>query len=326
MIRKLLLTVISAIGSFIFSVTCLADIRDPQEQQFIVWPNIPFIKASDFHEYQMDRKIFEELHGGLEPSKILAALAAVDQIHGAHHPIRSLSELGRTLNKQLIGELDRLARRSNHPIPKLRFSFANISPSDLQRPIRLDAKALESLKTKASSVTLIIYITYTQLAREFTDLQLVATVVKLQTGESESFTVVGPIGNIGEILAKELYDFFYGNRFPPYKNLFIDKQWLLPAPGHRTMRVSREVAVRHCKLQDAALPTNEELEFGEASGLHHGGVSLLPRMLYHTATGLYFSSESNNVEGRFRPNYEPWASNGMYYCVRSKERIKAAAN
>ena len=55
--KLLFLLVVSFEGSH-----AQADLRDPQEQQFIVWPNIPVIRASDFHEYKMDRKVFEDLH------------------------------------------------------------------------------------------------------------------------------------------------------------------------------------------------------------------------------------------------------------------------
>lgn len=321
-IVKLLFMIVLGIGAS----QSLADIRDPHEQQFIVWPNIPVIRASDFHEYKMDRKIFEDLHAGGDPTQLLAALAAVDQLHGSHHPARALNELGRSLNKQFIGELDRLARRSNLSVPKLRFSFANISPSELQRPIRADAKALDALKAKVNSVTLVIYMTYTQLSRDYPDLQLVATVVKLQTGESESFTVTAPVSNAGEVVAKEVFDYFYGNRFPPYRNPMADKQWVLPAPGHRDQLVSRDLAQRHCRLQGGTLPTSDELEAGEAAGLHHGGVSLAPRSLYHTLTGLYYSSETANVAGKVRPNQEAWASNGYYYCVKSRNGNSVASN
>lgn len=303
-----------------------ADIRDPQEQQFIVWPNIPVIRASDFHEYKMDRKVFEDLHAGGDPTQILAALAGVDQLHGGHHPIRSLNELGRSLNKQFIGELDRLARRSNLAIPKLRFSFANISPNELQRPIRADAKALETLKAKANSVTLVVYMTYTQMSRDYPDLQLVTTIVKLQTGESETFTVTAPVSNAGEIAAKEVFDYFNGTRFPAYKTTMVDKQWVLPAPGHRDQLVSRDLAVRHCRIQGGVLPTSDEMEAGEAAGLHHGGVSLVPRSFYHTANGLYFSSETANVAGKVRPNSQEWASNGYYYCVKPRNGTIVSKN
>lgn len=60
-IVKLLFMIVLGVGAS----QSLADIRDPHEQQFIVWPNIPVIRASDFHEYKMDRKIFEDLHAGV---------------------------------------------------------------------------------------------------------------------------------------------------------------------------------------------------------------------------------------------------------------------
>ena len=40
-----------------------ADFRDPVAQQFLVWPNIPVVKAADLDEYAADRKLFADLHG-----------------------------------------------------------------------------------------------------------------------------------------------------------------------------------------------------------------------------------------------------------------------
>ena len=38
------------------------DLRDPPDQTFTVWPNIPVIRASDLGDYGQDRKIFADLH------------------------------------------------------------------------------------------------------------------------------------------------------------------------------------------------------------------------------------------------------------------------
>ena len=55
------------------------DLRDPPEQTFTVWPNIPVIRASDLGDYGQDRKIFADLHTAkADPAKTLEALQAVD--------------------------------------------------------------------------------------------------------------------------------------------------------------------------------------------------------------------------------------------------------
>ena len=61
------------------------DLRDPPDQTFTVWPNIPVIRASDLGDYGQDRKIFADLHTAkADPAKALEALQAVDQLQ-AHH-------------------------------------------------------------------------------------------------------------------------------------------------------------------------------------------------------------------------------------------------
>lgn len=296
-----------------------ADFRDPVDRQFLVWPNIPVIRASDFDEYAGDRKIFSNLHEAQgDPAAILAALQAVDALQ-THHDRRSVNELGRSLNVQVIAELDRLARNINTRTPKLRFEFASITPAELQRPAALDAKALDALKAKASQINVVAYLTYTQLGGSF--VQLTGTLVKLSSGESQSFTVTGPVTQVGAALALEWFNYFYGNRLAPHKNPMPDREWLNAAPSHINQLVSLDVARRYCQSQGAGLPGLEELEVGETSGIYHGGVELKKNALYHLNSGMYYSSEPQ-LDNRVRPNLNPHGSNAYYYCIRRK---KAAA-
>ena len=77
-----------------------ADFRDPVGQPFLVWPNIPVVRATDLGEYEHDRKLFADLHTGKgDPATVLAALQAVDSLQ-AHHERTALAQLGRTLNTQ----------------------------------------------------------------------------------------------------------------------------------------------------------------------------------------------------------------------------------
>ena len=132
-----------------------ADFRDPPNQTFTIWPNIPVIRATDFADYAGDRKIFEDLHNAKgDPATLVAALQAVDALQ-QHHERAALGELGRSLNVLFISELDRLARATANRTPKLRFDFANITPAELQRAAALDAPALGALKNKAGQVTLV---------------------------------------------------------------------------------------------------------------------------------------------------------------------------
>lgn len=314
------LVILATVLAIRSGVVNAADLRDPPEKQFIVWPNIPVIRASDFDEYGKDRDVFANLHiGKADPATIITALQAVDGLQ-AHHQVLALAELGRSLNVQVIGELDKLARNANIKTPKLRFEFASITPAELQRPASLDTTALAALKVKASQITLAAYITYTKL--EGTVVQITCTVVKLATGESQSFTVTAPVVTVGEWVARDLFNYFYGNRFSPHQYLMPDREWLAPAPGHANQRVSYEAAQRYCKSQSADLPNAQEMETGESSGFYHGGIALKANSLYHIKTGLYYSSETVDVAGKLRSNFNNNASNGYYYCIRNKPMAK----
>ena len=289
--------------------------RDPPDQPFVVWPNMAVVKAADLDEYAADRKLFADLHGAQgDPETVLAALQAVDTLQ-AHHAARSGNELGRSLNVQVLGELDRLTRNLNTPSPKLRFEFGRITPAELQRPAALDAKALDALKAKASQITLVGYMTYTQLGGSF--VQLTGTLVKLSTGDSQSFTVTGPVTQIGVALAQEWFNYFYGNRLAAHTNPMPEREWLGAAPSHVNQLVSFDTAQRYCQSQNAALPGLEEIEMGETSGPYHGGIELKKDALYHLNSGMYYSSEPQ-LQNRVRPNLNPQGSNAYYYCIRKK--------
>lgn len=292
------------------------ELRDPQEQQFLVWPNMPVIRASDLAEYRMDREVFAKLHdGAADPATIIGALSAVDNLQ-SHHERRALADLGRSLNVQVIAELDRLTRSANIRVPKLRFDFAEIKPSELQRPAALDSKVLDALKIKIRQVTLVAYLTYTRI--DGTMIQLTGTLVRLSNGQSQSFMVTAPVSVVGDVLARVWFDYFYGNSFPQHSNPMLDKEWLTAAPGHMGRLVSREAAERYCQSQGAVLPSLMQMELGEAAGFYHGGISLKIDSLYHIENGLYYSSETAHPDGRLRKNFLNSISNGYYYCIRPK--------
>ena len=297
-----------------------AEFRETAERQFLVWPNIPVIRASDFDEYASDRKIFANLHEAQgDPATILAALQAVDSLQ-LHHDRRSVNELGRSLNAQLIGEIDRLARNVNTRTRKLRFEFAGITPSELQQPATLNTAALEALKVKARQVDLVAYLTYSQLGGSF--VQVTGTLIKLSNGDSQSFTVTGPVTQVAASLALEWFNYFYGNRFAPHKNPMPDREWLNAGPSHINQLVSLEMARRYCHSQGADLPSAEELEMGETSGIYHGGIELKRDALYHMRSGMYYSAEPAYVQNKIKPNLNSNGSNAYYYCIRKKPRAR----
>lgn len=292
-----------------------ADFRDPQNQTFTIWPNIPVIRATDFADYAGDRKIFEDLHNAKgDPATLVAALQAVDALQ-QHHERAALGELGRSLNVLFISELDRLARATANRTPKLRFDFANITPAELQRAAALDAPALGALKNKAGQVTLVTYMTYART--EGSAIQLTATMVKLADGSQQSFTVTALASQAAAALAQEVFHYFYSTRFAPYRDPMPDREWLQPAPSHIDKMVSFEAARRYCHTQGAQLPTDRELEMGESSGVYHGGIEMRAERLYHTQDSMLYVPQLSGDE-RLLPNRNLLGSNGHYYCVRKK--------
>lgn len=299
-------------------LTHAQDFRDPAAQAFTVWPSIPVIRAADLADYEGDRKLFGDLHADkADPAKVMGALQAVDELQ-AHHERRALAQFGRSLNAQLIAELDQHARRANVQRPKLRFDFADLTPEDLQNPT-----PPQELKARAARITLAAYITYTRL--EGSLVQATATLVKLRSGASQSFTVTAPAPQLAQALARELFDYFEGTRFAAPLAPPAGLQWLTAAPGHTDQLVSRDAALNWCQAQGAQLPSAQELETAQAAGFHGGGVTLRPAGVYHVQSGLYDTAAALAGVGALRANHIASVPNGHYYCVRYAPPVAAAA-
>lgn len=285
------------------------DFRDPPGQSFVVWPNIAVIRASDLAEYAQDRQLIADLHADkADPAKVAAALQGVDSLQ-AHHQRAALADLGRSLNAQLIAELDTQARHANVRAPKLRFDFADISPEQLQRPL-----AQDELQAKAGRVTLAAYITYTRLDGAL--IQATATLVKLKSGASQSFTATAPAPALAETLARQLFDYFQGTRFATHANPLPGSEWLTAAPGHAQRLVSRDAALQYCLSQGARLPSASELDAAGAAGFHAGGLRLQDSSAYHVQGGLYDLALPQDGAGRVRTNHMASVPNAHYYCIR----------
>ncbi len=312
--RHFYLALTSVLGVWWWSASH-ADFRDPAAESFTVWPNIPFVRASDFEEYGLDRKIFRALHEQeADPPTMIAALQAVDQLQ-QHHNQRSLDELGRSINAELIGQLDSLVRAANLPFRKLKFTFAGISPNEIQRPLEMDEPELDRLEMDIAAITLVAYATYTQLPNN--DLSVTLTLVKLRTGESESFPVVANVGRVSEKLAKVLFDYFHGNRFPQHESKRSNGQWLAPAPGHQQLGVPYLTAKNYCESQGARLPSVQELQAGIAAGPYYGGIRIKPDEFYHLREGIYATSYVSDPRGHLRPRNDLYSMRALYYCVRA---------
>ncbi len=292
------------------------DFRGPAQQRFAVWPNIAVVRASDLAEYAQDRQALADLHTGKgDPEKLAAALQAVDSLQ-THAQQGALNELGRSLNVQLIAELDALARQRGIANPKLHFDFADITPQQLQRPMVPD-----DLKKRVARVQLVGYITYTRLDGNL--VQAALTLVKLRTGASQSFSATVPVNLLGKTLATQVFDYFEGARLAAHRRPASAGEWIAAAPGHVDRLVSRDVAARYCATQGAELPTAAELETAEAAGFYGGGVALRDGGMYHVQGGLYDTALAQDGDSRVRPNFIASVPNGLYYCLRRQPPVRA---
>lgn len=296
-----------------------ADFRDPADQPFVIWPNIPVVRATDFAEYAADRKAFEELHGGKgDPATIVAALQAVDQLQ-AHHDRAALAELGRSLNVLFISEMDRLTRATGGRRPKLRFDFAGITPSELQRPALLDANGQAALRAKAGQVTLLMYMTYSRT--EGSNIQVTATLLKPADGSAQSFTVTALASQAAASLAQDVFHYFYSTRFTPHRNPLSGQSWIQPAASHADAPVSHNSAQRFCRSQGAQLPSRKEMEEGELAGIYNGGIAVKSQWVYHTSDGALYVADAT-AERQLIPNPNLDGNNGHYYCITAKAGAK----
>lgn len=312
------LVVLCLVYCFEISFT-LADIRDPRDQKFVLWPNIPLVRATDFREYVLDRDVFKELHlDKADPEGILKALGAVDTLHGSHHGPRTAG-IAEAFNSDFIGSIDALARE-HRVTPKLNFSFEGISPVELQAN-PLGKKDIKALRKKAAHVTLIALGSYSNIGNK--NIRVTLHFIKLHTGESQTFMKVDHIQSVAESLAQDVFDYFQAGIgstaiFPGFKRT-LSSQWLLPAPGHKNMKVNHTMAEVTCKSQGARLPNEYEMMAGQASGPYSHGISLIRDSMYHLETEgqLYFSSESNDPRGQVRTS-GALPRNAYYYCIKEK--------
>ena len=279
------------------------------QRPVVVWPNIPLIRAADLAEYAQDRQAIADLHAGkAEPEKLLAALQAMDALQ-THAQQSALAELGRSLNVQLIAELDALARRHGITEPRLRFDFSGITPQQLQRPLVLDA-----LQERLAQIQMAGYITYTRL--DGTLVQATLTLVRLASGAAQSFSATVPVQLLARTLAQDVFDHFEGARLARHRRPGDAGHWLASAPGHADRLVSREAALGYCRSQGAVLPTAQELQAAEAAGFYGGGLALRAGGVYHVQTGLYDTALAQDGDARVRPNFIASVPNGLYYCLR----------
>lgn len=242
-----------------------ADFRDPVGQPFLVWPTFRSCAPPIWANTSTIASCLQTC----TPARVIrprcyAALQAVDSLQ-AHHERTALAQLGRTLNTQLIGELDRQARRINTRSPKAALRVCRHHARRVAARLcgRCPGAGYPS-RPRQGRVALVAYITYTRL--EGSLVQATATLVKLGSGESQSFTVTVPAPTLADALARDIFDYFQGTRFSQHQNPLAAREWLMAAPGHADQLVSREAAQRYCQSQNAALPTAGELETAEASG------------------------------------------------------------
>ncbi len=289
----------------------------------VVWPNIPFIYASDIEEYKMDRDLFKGLHtGDKDPAVLKAALKQVDKLY-QHHKDRATDRLGRSYNTELIGHYDRLIKEQQIKEERLGFSFKEITPANLSEELDLKAEPLEQLKGREDVVGVVAYVTTTKMSQN--QLRATLTLIQVVDGVSRSFTVTDQAHRIAKRHARQLFDYLYGPAFPDYRNPLKSMVWLLPAPTDQGRLVSRMQAEIACRSQEGFLPSVEQLILGEQAGPYHDGIILKPGQFYHAAQDKrYLAGETTDPRGKVRLLRSD-RQTARYYCIQQKMEPAPAA-
>lgn len=276
-------------------------------EELVAWPNIPVIPASDMEEYKLDRDIFKELHSGEQDADaIKAALKQVDALYKKHYKDRSIAELGRSYNAEFIGSYDQLLRSNRIEKPRLRFSFKGVTPEQFQQEI----------EHPVDWSGVVAYVTYTQMSQK--SIRSTLTIIRLDSGYAESFTLVDELHKVAEKHAKQLFDYLYGATFPQYANPLKDKVWLLSPPQDALKPVFYMQAELGCRSQEGKLPTLEELILGEQAGPYHQGIILTAGQFYHTVEkSRYLAGGTLDPRGKVRTADRPHQT-ARYYCIRNK--------
>jgi len=314
------------------------------EGKKLIWGNIPFVKAGNYHEFaaelsntgaQARGEPLGELASLLTPlafsSDDVARLARVvattvvqfdDLVR--RHAYEVHEGIPVSLAEDFKSGIERfyLERRLNDS--EQRTGLADVSREDLQSVPRGKMAASDALKL-VRELRFLAYGSYTVLDRG--RVRAVLNLEDLITSRVRSFSAEGPIAEVGGLLATKVMDFLQGEEYPNWQNPQPQLTWI--APAFPQTKVRAQVAARYCEGQKARLPYAAELLQASMAGNHRkGGIGpLFDNSTYIVADRnrydeqyYYTTGEDAQTQtgGPLHTSAGHGAVIGYYWCVRGE--------
>lgn len=262
-----------------------------EEGKKLIWGNIPFIKGGNYYEFDAE----------LSKTRATARGEALGELASLLIPLASSSDdvarLARVVATTIV-QFDELVRRHAEGVhagvsvslaedfksgvdrfyverrlndSEQRTGLAYVSREDLQAMSRKTIAVDDALKL-VRELRFLAYGRYTVVDRGM--VRVVLNLEDLITLRVRSFSVEGPIGEVGGLLAAKVMDFLQGVEYPNWENPQPQLTWI--APAFPQTKVRAELAARYCEGQKARLPyTVELLQAAMAVNYRKGGIGPL---------------------------------------------------
>ncbi len=324
-----------------------ADFRGSPEDTFAIYSSIPFIRGADFKEYT---EVGNQTRGGVRgelvrefmamakamgaqnnPSGELAQsmgqlLLTFDSVYDLHRDV-ALQGVPASLEAQFRSELDAIYREARVAQQKIRFLDQRVAAKIsarvremLNSGIALTPTQRQELAADIIEIGMLPYGVFTVLGGD--QIRVDLTLVKLTTGEAQSFSASDSITTVMRSLARQVFQYFQQNQYDPWNDPQPKLKWLLPAPTHRGM-VLPQVALAVCKSQGARLPYAQELFLAAAAGeFHAGGIPFDQDSRYLVADHTRWDGQhfyypvTGDPRGPVRTSAGTGSELGMYLCVK----------
>jgi hypothetical protein len=332
-------------------VTCLiAMSANAEENKKLIWNNIPFVKAGNYLEFnaELSRTRTEaraELMGEL-------ASLLVPMAYSTDDVVRMAQVLANTLVR-FDGLVRQHAQEVHQGIPasltddfkagltqrmtdnrlndnEQRTGLAQLARDDLQE-ISSRRIPLEEARRLMHDLRYLAYGSYTVTGRGVVRAAL--TLEDLLTSRAMSVTAQGPISEVGDLLASEVFNLLQRNEYSNWENPQPQLTWVAPAFPQKT--VNADLAKQYCRSQKARLPFAEELLQAAMAGPYRkGGIGPLINSAFYIVADknrfdeqYYYNTDDNaqtHTGGPLHTAAGHGTITGYYWCVRgepSKETL-----
>jgi hypothetical protein len=327
----------------VLAVLCNASLAAEQGMK-LIWDNIPFIKGGNYYEFDDE---FSKARSTAR-SESLGELASL--LMPLAWSTDDMARLTRTLATTLL-QFDDLVRRHAQDVHEGisvsladdfkagvdRFyqerrlndneqvsGLASVSREDLQAMSQNQIPITQALRL-VRGLRFLAYGSYTVLGHG--KVRVALSLQDLITLRVRSFSVDGPLEQVGQMLAGTVIDFLQSMEYPTWENPHPQLTWIAPAdPQHKT---SAQLAARYCESQNARLPYTSELLAAATGGNYRkGGIGpLFNNSTYIVAdrnrydAQYYYSTgelAQTQTGGPIHTSAGHGAITGYYWCVRGE--------